>query len=51
MCPPLACVNNQASADAIYALFNGAGYDVYQIDDEAVKERSVGSSWTTALPM
>ena len=34
MHPPLACVKNQASADAIYALFNGAGYDVYQIDDE-----------------
>ena len=34
MRPPLACVQNQASADAIYGLFNGAGYNVYQIDDE-----------------
>jgi FkbM family methyltransferase len=39
MHPPQACVQNQASADAIYGLFNGAGYDVYQIDDEGCETK------------
>lgn len=33
------CARNQASADAIYALLRGAGYDIFQIDDAGGETR------------
>lgn len=39
MHPPAECARNQASADAIYELLSGDGYDLFQIDDNGGETR------------
>jgi FkbM family methyltransferase len=39
MHPPAECARNQASADAIYGLLSGIGYDIFQIDDNGDETR------------